>query len=382
MRPSLRFLALAVVGWAGFRAATLGMIPTGFITAQSEARPVPPIVATQFPSVEPVEPATPLTPEGYPAYAPAAVPTPVPAAIQYVQGLVGVPVTMRPGVIPVYQLPAAAPAAQPSMPMTPTRLANAMPTPIPAYYSELPPLEESLLGSLAGISRPASRSSVIVPAQSTPIDARRIDRVQLSMWALLRQQQPGIVAQPSLANSGQLGGSQGGARLIYNFTRQIAASLRTTTEVGRRGGEVAGGVRVQPLVSLPVWVTAERRQQLGKYGGGRNAFALFLEGGVYQRPMPWKFSLDAYLQGGVVGFHSRDAFVDGGLTLTRPVYKNFSAGLGVWGGAQPRLYRVDAGPRVTMQVRRNVRVHFDWRQRVAGNAQPGSGPAVTLASDF
>jgi len=84
----------------------------------------------------------------------------------------------------------------------------------------------------------------------------------------------------------------------------------------------------------------------------------------------------------VVGIHSRDAFVDGALTLTRPIYKQFSAGFGVWGGAQPGVYRVDAGPRVTMQVRNNVRVHFDWRQRLAGNAKPDSGPAITLASDF
>ena len=41
-----------------------------------------------------------------------------------------------------------------------------------------------------------------------------------------------------------------------------------------------------------------------------------------------------------------------------------------------------AGPRVTMKVRNNVRVHFDWRQRLAGNALPGSGPTVTLAGDF
>jgi hypothetical protein len=34
------------------------------------------------------------------------------------------------------------------------------------------------------------------------------------------------------------------------------------------------------------------------------------------------------------------------------------------------------------KVRNNLKVHFDWRQRVAGNAQPGSGPAVTLAGDF
>ena len=84
---------------------------------------------------------------------------------------------------------------------------------------------------------------------------------------------------------------------------QIAATFRTTSEVGRRGGEVAAGMRIQPVGGIPVWFTAERRQRLGKYGGGRNAFAMFLEGGVYNRPMPWQFSLDAYLEGGVVGFH-------------------------------------------------------------------------------
>jgi hypothetical protein len=146
--------------------------------------------------------------------------------------------------------------------------------------------------------------------------------------------------------------------------------------------EVAAGVRVQPLTNIPVWLTAERRQRLGRYGGGRNAFALFAEGGVYDKPLPWRFSLDAYLQGGIVGFHSRDRFIDGGLTMTRPVYKNFSAGLGVWGGAQPELYRLDAGPRVSVRVRNNMRVHLDWRQRLFGNARPGSGPALTLAGDF
>jgi hypothetical protein len=98
--------------------------------------------------------------------------------------------------------------------------------------------------------------------------------------------------------------------------------------------------------------------------------------------MPARFQLDAYLQGGIVGFRRRDRFIDGGLTLTRPIYRQFSGGVGVWGAAQPGVYRVDAGPRITMKVRDNVRVHFDWRQRVTGNAQPGSGPAVTLAGDF
>ena len=72
----------------------------------------------------------------------------------------------------------------------------------------------------------------------------------------------------------------------------------------------------------------------------------------------------------------------GALTVTRPVYRNFSFGLGVWGGAQPGLSRLDAGPRVTMQMRKNVKVHADWRQKLAGNARPGSGPALTLSGDF
>jgi len=133
---------------------------------------------------------------------------------------------------------------------------------------------------------------------------------------------------------------------------------------------------------IPLWLTAERRQSLGSTGSGRNAFALFAEGGVYQRSMPLRFSLDAYFQAGVVGFKSPDRFIDGALTLTRPVYRNFSGGFGIWGGAQPGIYRLDAGPRVTMNVRNNIKVHVDWRQRLAGNADPESGPAITLASDF
>jgi hypothetical protein len=31
-------------------------------------------------------------------------------------------------------------------------------------------------------------------------------------------------------------------------------------------------------------------------------------------------------------------FVGGGLRVTRPMYRNFSAGLALWGAAQPGLY--------------------------------------------
>ena len=369
MRPSLRFLVLALVGWAGIRSATLGILPGAqiFRVSRGEAA-APPIVPTQFPPIDPIAPA----PENAAAadFQAAAAPVTQFAAPQSApRGAVG----------PVYYVPASLPeSAQPRV------ISADLPAPRPQFYAPIPALNEWPLSSLASAAYQPLRSTVVTPAQSLPaaIKQRGIDRIQMSAWALLRAQQTGIAGGHSLGNNGSLGASQAGARILYNLTSQLAAMFLSSSDVGRRGGELAAGVRIQPARGIPVWVTAERRQRIGQYGNGRNAFALLAEAGVYDRPMPLHLSMDAYLQAGVVGFHSRDRFIDGALTLTRPLYKQFSAGLGVWGGAQPGLYRLDAGPRVTMRVRGNVRVHFDWRQRLAGNAAPGSGPAVTLAGDF
>jgi hypothetical protein len=364
MSPSLRFLGLVMIGWAGLRAAAHGVLPGAeiFQIERGEAK-APAIVPTEFPPIEPIPAAAPSMPSTDFA----------PASVTYAQ-------LPRPVAVPVYY------AAASSAPYQPTHLKGVLPTPTssPQFYSPIPALDQWPLARIASASMPAPRSSVVIPGQSSPVALPKglLDRLQLTAWALLRQQQAGVAGSKSLATGGMLGASQAGARLSYNFTRAIAATLRTSSEVGRRGGEVAAGVRIQPVGGIPVWFDAERRQQIGKYGGGRSAFALFVEGGVYDRPMPWQFSLDAYFQGGVVGFHRRDRFIDGAFSLTRPVYKQFSAGLGLWGAAQPGVYRVDAGPRISMRVRNNVKVHVDWRQRLAGNAAPGSGPALTLAGDF
>lgn len=360
MRPSLRFLGAVVIGWAAFRAATLGALPGAelFQVTPGEAK-APPIVPTEFPPLEPIPPVV----------APAAL---VPPQARYAAQ----PATMM---VPVYY-PVQSRAALPqSLPAA----ASLLPEPRARIYASVPALDEWPLSRMAASSMPPLQSKVVAPAESIPALAQhKLDRIQLTTWAMLRPSQGGRIGSQPLAAGGSLGASQAGARLTYSFTRQIAASFRTSSDVGRRGGEIAGGIRVQPLLGIPVWLTAERRQRIGSLGDGRNAFALFFEAGVYDRPMPAQFRLDSYLQAGVVGLRTRDKFIDGALTLTRPVYKQFSVGLGVWGGAQPGLYRVDAGPRVTMRVRGTMRVHFDWRQRLAGNAQPGSGPAVTLAGDF
>lgn len=366
MSAPVRFLALLVIGWTGVRAATLGHIP-GFTVSYAKptlAAAAGPTRATEFPPLPPVEAPHPDQ------FAPGPLALSYPAAAAY-----------APASTPYYPYyPYALPAAAPAQPIAPRpqwQLPSSAPG--PDFYEAIPPLEQWPVSQMASAAFPERRSSPVPPVLAQSTAEERLDRLQMSSWALLR----GTPAPGALATGGTLGGSQAGARLTYAFNRWVAASLRTTSPVGgSRGAEVAGGVRFTPLRSVPIAITAERRQAISPHGGGRSAFALFLESGVYRHPMPLGFKLDAYLQAGVVGLKSRDYFADSAFAFTRPVHGRFSAGFGVWGGMQPGLYRVDAGPRVSFRVRDNIHAHLDWRQRLVGNAEPASGPALTLAADF
>jgi len=376
MSAPIRFLTLAVIGWIAMRSLTGEMIPGAGAITGARGEPgtaVPPIVPTEFPPLD-LAPAvasadTPQLAAGY--YQQAAYP-PVPAAI------------------PIYYYYQPVAASSPAPRVRPASYTPILPEPSPLFYPPNPQLDDWRLMGLA--SMPLPRPAQSVPAQVTPASPppkARLDRLQLTAWALLR----GRPGEQSLATGGTLGGSQAGARLTYALDRRLALSLRSSSAVGgSQSAEVAGGVRLTPFSSIPVSLTAERRQAIGRYGG-RSAFALFLEGGVYERPILWRFNLDGYAQAGVVGARDRALFADGGFTLTRtlfdklsvgnrPLLGQVSAGFGAWGGVQPGLYRVDAGPRLSMRVRGNMRVHLDWRQRLAGTAHPGSGPALTLAGDF
>lgn len=85
----------------------------------------------------------------------------------------------------------------------------------------------------------------------------------------------------------------------------------------------------RPPYALPV---ASLRNHCGAEAGDRPLqhgpfdFALFAEGGVYQKPLGWNLLLDDYAQAGVVGIRERDFFADGGLAVSQPVWGRFSAG--------------------------------------------------------
>jgi hypothetical protein len=366
MSAALRVLGLTLVGWAGVRAAALGMLPGAeMFTLAGAPAPAAAIQPTQFPPLE--------APVAYDDAGWAA--GPIPAGYSQYPAIAGAP---RPFRVPVYYAVPTARAYQ-----TPPR-SDLLHVPRSSFQSAALDLNDWPLSRFAAPPLPTAQSTVIAPGQSNPAFIRKgIDRLQLTAWSLLRGRQGVTIAPGSLAPAGTLGGSQAGARLTYNFTPDLAASLRTSTPVGGTvsGGEIAAGVKFTPVRGLPLSLTAERRKAVGRYGGGRDAFALFVEGGVYQQPL-WGMQLDGYGQAGMVGIRSRDWFADGAFFLTRPLFRQFSGGVAMWGGVQPGLYRIDAGPRLTMRVRNNIRVHVDWRQRVAGNALPRSGPSLTLAGDF
>lgn len=196
-------------------------------------------------------------------------------------------------------------------------------------------------------------------------------------WAILR---PDGRATPFAS---QLGGSQAGARLAYALgdARRVALYARASTAIDAAEREAAVGVDWRPT-RLPVHLLVEQRIGIA---GVRSGVAIGAVGGVGPTRVAGPLRVEAYAQAGVIFRDGREGFADGSLRLTGPVIARVDLGLGAWGGAQRGAARLDVGPTlgVTLPVaERALRVSADWRQRVVGDARPGSGPAVSLGLDF
>ncbi len=336
--PPLRFLAIVIGGWAALRTALIAPLwpppHGGAVSAavRSGARPAP----YKPPDVRPpprAERAAVRRPISFAAIWPPSRPAP-----------------RRPN--PAWAAPSLPPAPIGDGPAAPVAKAALSPSPPP--LAALPPRPEAA---------PAGRWS-------------------LFGWAFVRRGD-----SPSLAAGGLLGGSQAGARLAYRLNRDperpLALSVRLSAPLRRpAGAEAALGVSWKPGRRVPVQILAERRQALGT--DGRSAFALTAYGGVGDVALG-PFRIDAYAQAGLVGARSRDAFGDGSIRLSLPLGDRARFGAGAWAAAQPGLSRLDLGPQAAIRLPaagRSITVAADWRVRTAGNAAPGSGPTLTVSTDF
>jgi hypothetical protein len=332
--PPLRFLLLLLAAWTGSRAVWLA---PGWWTAPAEAGRL------QRPSDFRSEAN---------AADPAVRPSPGDAAPEPLQR--------------VFRRVAASPRRR----LAPIAAAAGEPPPWPVLAWQLAP-------------RPAGehRRTRIPGPESVTSPVRAESRWSFAAWSFLRQGDA-----PALAPGGTLGGSQAGALARYRLNRDparpLALSVRLSTPVRQpAGAEAALGLDWRPSRRVPVHLLAERRQGLGR--DGRSAFALMLHGGVSDSPLAG-LRVEAYAQAGIVGTRSSDLFGDGALRLSVPLGR-FRPGGGAWAAAQPGLSRLDLGPQASIRLPvagRAVTLAADWRFRVAGTAKPGSGPALTVATEF
>lgn len=234
-------------------------------------------------------------------------------------------------------------------------------------------------GTITSSATPPDDAGPVAPG--LPLAAAPRQRWTGSGWALMRSD-----SAASLATGGQLGGSQIGMRIFYTpGPHMLAITARVSTPLSQPvGREAAVGVA---LKGRNVGLIVEQRFSLAK--GGRDDPAVFAYGGVSDVKLGHGIKLDGYAQTGVVGIKNPSAFIDGAVRVERPVLTtdeaSLSIGAGAWGGAQPGVARLDVGPQVVARLNvgeTNLRVSAEWRQRVAGDAAPASGPAVTVGFDF
>lgn len=236
---------------------------------------------------------------------------------------------------------------------------------------------------------PLARSAHADPGHGKPFwIQRQLGGWALAGWVFLREGSGN--ASETIGAASQLGGSQAGFRLGYGFgdAGRARAYSRATIALQRpQQREIAFGLAFAPLAHLPVDVAIEQRVAVGKEG--RTALAMMASGGVSDVALGAGFRLEAYAQAGVVGARRRDGFADGAIVVDRSLGPDDTSLLRVGalaaGAVQPGAARVDVGPRLTLrlpEVGEGSRIALDWRQRIAGDARPESGLALTLASDF
>lgn len=343
----VRFLILLVSGWTCLRVAALSAGWWGDDSASKAAVPFPSPVELAD-ATGPVAPfATPLAPAHR--------------------------ASSQPGTSAAISLPRRRHAAHPPLSLAAMSAAG-LPSRQSARAPASPPIRRE--------NPPAARSIPLMQRMpSAPGGTALRARWIASAWLLVRRD-----GGPALAPGGSLGGSQAGGRLLYRLiddaSRPLALSGRIYAPLRRiAGAEAAIGLDWRPSARVPIHLFVERRQRLGSEG--RSAFAVIAYGGgSVDLGRGWR--LDGYAQAGVVGARSRDVFVDGSARLWRRLGP-LEAGGGFWGAAQPGAARLDIGPQITVPIRARgtaLRLSAEYRFRVAGDARPASGPALTLGVDF
>ena len=251
------------------------------------------------------------------------------------------------------------------------------------------PSPQALLGKAGGSAKGADGGNT--PADLAGVRPGGERRWSGDGWLMWRE--GGAVARNGVTPP-TYGASQGGVVLRYrlapNSAWQPTAYLRLTGAMDNSGqADSAFGFSARPIGALPVIAAVEGR--VSRFSNGsihlRPAAMVITE--LTPQPLPFAMRAEIYGAAGYVGGPGATGFVDGQVRLDHHLATvgptEIRAGGGLWGGAQQGASRLDVGPAATVRVAGDhfgARLGLDWRLRVAGDAAPTSGPAVTLSAGF
>ncbi|MEP9402986.1 hypothetical protein [Sphingomonas sp. VNH70] len=257
---------------------------------------------------------------------------------------------------------------------------------VPFGYPELPglarPERSEARIELALLALATFGATTVIEPASPPVGVLLPpDRPHptFSLWAMAR-------GGDATGGPVQLGGGQAGVRMRMPVVPdgRFALAGRLATPLAGPGHEAALGVEWRP--AAPVALVVERRVALDRSASGVGLGAI---AGIDRPDLPGGFALEAYGQAGAVARTGIEPYADGAVRALHPVAQvgraELRLGIGGWGAAQREGQRIDIGPSAVLALpvgRVPVRLSLDWRQRIGGNAAPGSGPALTLGSDF
>ena len=270
--------------------------------------------------------------------------------------------------------------------------------------SNLSANHQLLYAAAFGLVPPYDRLAMISPEQrrgwikaSVPPSphprsrSAQVDRWSADAWLLVRQGGAG----PRLAsvNPASYGSDQIGAVARYSLVPgsalQPTAYARASKALVPGGeSEAAAGVSIGLARNVPLRVHGELRVT-NRPGGTQVRPAAYVVTGLPRRQVGPVLEAEGYLQAGYVGGDYATGFVDGRAIVEAPVIRSereqVAIGGGAWGGAQRGATRLDLGPTASATLttgRTTLRGSVDYRLRVAGDAVPGDGLAVTLAASF
>ncbi|MEE1877436.1 hypothetical protein [Altererythrobacter litoralis] len=239
------------------------------------------------------------------------------------------------------------------------------------------------------LARAVPPGSVVpaLPKRSLP----GVERWSLDGWALWRAGSgSGAVSE---GRAPTYGASQAGAVLRYHLSPSNARDPQAYVRAYRAlisgsESELAAGLSARPFSRVPLRAHAELR--VTEFADGtRLRPAGFVTTELPAVRLPVGLRGEAYAQAGYVGGEAATPFADEQLHLLRSVSSfdlgEVSVGAAAWGGAQKGAERIDLGPSVRFDLsigEAPARLSVDYRERVAGEAEPPSGLAVTLSTRF